>query len=63
MQSIILLAQTYRAHRNLTLIVSGPTVAGRTGIGEHFLLKLFKVWARLVPINTSIKTESGTNYK
>ena len=50
------------AYRNLTLIGSGPVVAGWMCNNRHFLETLFVVWARvgLVPINTSTKTGSGT---
>ena len=43
--------------RNLTLVVSGPIVAGRTGNDEQFVEKLFEVWVRgcLVPRNQDRK--------
>ena len=42
----------------ITLIGSGPTVAGRTGNYEHFVVRV-----RLVPRNMSTKTGSGMKYK
>ena len=56
---------TKLAYGNLTLIGSGPIVAGRTGNDEYLVGMLFEVWARmrLVPQNMSTKTGSETKYK
>ena len=51
--------------QGLTLIGSGPIVAGLIGNDGHFVGTVVEVWmrARLVPRNTSTKTGSRTKYK